>query len=612
MALLQIHEPGESPDPHDRVPAIGIDLGTTHSVVSILKDGGPVSLEDAQSRSIVPSALYAHEGMIAVGHQAFELAASQNDHPLQSVKRMMGKSASEAKAAFPALATYILSDDNHLPELMLNGEKYNPINLSSHILKHLKMIADKALDTYVNQAVITVPAYFDDAARHATQQAATLAGLEVLRLINEPTAAALAYGLENESEGLYAIYDLGGGTFDISILNLDNGVFQVLATAGDTQLGGDDVDSAIAEYLAAKYELHIDNAVVTAYAKSLKEKLSDSEEASVLHNDTQIILTYEELHSLTKTLISRTLSICDAALHDADVSPATLDGVIMVGGSTRLRSVQNAVSAHFDTKIFNNLDPDRVVSYGAAIQAHALTQGAEHLLLDVTPLSLGLETMGGIVEKIIHRNTPIPASASQQFTTFKDGQTAMQIHVLQGEREMVEQCRSLAQFELTNIPPLPAGIARIEVKFIIDADGLLTVSAEEMRTNVKQTVTVKPSYGLDINEIEMMIRSSMEHGREDIMQRLLAEAQTDALRTIEETRSALNNDMHLLGEVEKEHINTCIEALETATHDKNRDAIDEHHEALKVAITPFAERRMNQAVKKALAGNHVTDIKEAN
>ncbi len=612
MALLQIHEPGESPDPHDRAPAIGIDLGTTHSVVSVLKDDAPVSLEDTQARSIVPSALYIKDGNIAVGHDAFDVAAKHSAHPLQSIKRMMGKSAAEVKAAFPALSAHISSTDDAMPELKLDGKSYNPISLSSHILLHLKKMATAALEADITQAVITVPAYFDDAARHATQQAATLAGLDVLRLINEPTAAALAYGLENESEGLYAIYDLGGGTFDISILNLDKGVFQVLATAGDTQLGGDDVDAAIAEYITAKYELHEDNALITSYAKRLKEALSEKGECSVMHEHAQIILTRDELDELAQPFVKCTLEICNAALKDAEISPDMLDGVVMVGGSTRLNAVQEAVRAHFEAEIFNNLDPDRVVSYGAAIQAHALTQGAEHLLLDVTPLSLGLETMGGIVEKIIHRNTPIPAKASQQFTTFKDGQTAMQIHVLQGEREMVEQCRSLAQFELTGIPALPAGIARIEVQFVIDADGLLTVSAEELETGVKQTVTVKPSYGLDINEIEAMIRSSMEHGRDDIMQRLMAEAQTDALRTIEETRSAMNKDEHLLEANEKQRIQDCMSALEEAAGGQDRDAIDHHHEALKAAITPFAERRMNQAVKKALAGSRVADIKEAN
>jgi molecular chaperone HscA len=612
MPLLQIHEPGQTPEPHSRARAVGIDLGTTHSVVSVMKGGAAVSLEDAEGHSIVPSAVYIAGDDVSVGHKAFRDAKAHHTYPLQSIKRMMGRNTAEVKQLFKELAEHMVSDDDTLPTLIISGKEYNPISLSAHILSHMKAMAETALQERITQAVITVPAYFDDAARHATQQAATLAGLEVLRLINEPTAAALAYGLEHHSEGLYAIYDLGGGTFDVSLLNLDKGIFQVLATAGDTHLGGDDVDRAIADHLKSTYGLTSDAAHLHADARMLKEQLSTASQAELVHNDIKIALNREQLAKIAAPLIARTLAICDAALRDAGVTANALDGVVMVGGSTRLLAVQEAVATHFNVPIFNNIDPDRVVSYGAAIQAHALTQGAEHLLLDVTPLSLGLETMGGIVEKIIYRNTAIPAKASQQFTTFKDGQTAMQIHVVQGEREMVDQCRSLAQFELTGIPPLPAGIARIDVQFMIDADGLLTVSAEELHTNTKQTIIVKPSYGLDISDIERMIISSMEHGRQDIMQRLMAEAKMEALRTIEELRSAMKHDSHLLSAEELQHIEQAIARLADAEQGDDRDAIDMHHDALKAAITPFAERRMNYAVKKALAGNHVADIKGVN
>lgn len=608
MSLLQIHEPGQSPDPHDRELAVGIDLGTTHSVVSVVKEDAPVALEDAQGHSIVPSALFYAGGQDYVGRDAFVQARKQGTHPLQSIKRMIGYITSEVQQSFPELAAQFTSDADAMPELRIDGRNHSPISMSADILHHIKQIASAALEQDISKAVITVPAYFDDAARQATRQAAQLCGLDVLRLINEPTAAALAYGLEHQSEGIYAIYDLGGGTFDMSLLNLDKGVFQVLATAGDTQLGGGDVDAAIAAHLMQKYDLKAEHSAMLAASRALKEALSEQAQATHDIQGKEITLTRDELSELLQPFIKRTLAICDAALNDADLSINELHGVVMVGGSTRLLAVQDAVKEYFGCTIHNNLDPDRVVAFGAAIQAKALTQGSDHLLLDVTPLSLGLETMGGIVEKLIHRNTPIPSKESQEFTTFKDGQTAMQIHVVQGEREMVDQCRSLAQFELTGIPPLPAGIARIEVSFVIDADGLLRVSAEEKVTGIRQSVDVKPSYGLPIDDIEAMIRESMEHGRDDIMLRLLVETRIDALRTIEETQSALATDSDLLHTDERASIDAAIKALEAATTTDDRDAMDAAHELLKQRITPFAEARMNKAIKKALAGNRVADM----
>ncbi len=601
MSLLQIHEPGQSPDPHDRTIAVGIDLGTTNSVIACVKGDQTVAIEDKQANSVIPSIVRYQKESVAVGHDA---QLSLEGIVFESIKRLMGRSSGEVHTIAPHLLDNLVSSHNDVPTFDVYGKKRTPIDISADILRYLVLFASDALNQEITQAVITVPAYFDDAARHATQQAASIAGVEVLRLINEPTAAALAYGLENEVQGTYAVYDLGGGTFDISILRLDQGVFQVLATGGDTQLGGDDIDLLIQQHVNIP-SLH--------EARQLKEQLSGKDRVSLTsENGKEYNLSAKDLVTIITSFIESTLAICTQALKDADVTSEQLQGVIMVGGSTRLQAIQEAVQRYFNCPIYNNLDPDRVVAYGAALQAQALTQGSEHLLLDVNPLSLGLETMGGIVEKLIHRNTPIPAQETQEFTTFKDGQTGLDIHVVQGEREMVDDCRSLAKFVLSDIPPMPAGIARIAVTFTIDADGLLTVEAKETQTGVAQKVAVKPSYGLPIDVIETMIMESMEHGRADITQRLTMEASVDSHRTIEETYSAIKQDGVLLSEKEQKAISAQIEYVKAAISQNNRDAIDEAHTTLKRLIEPFANRRMDMAVKKALAGTSIHDMTNHN
>ncbi len=608
MSLLQIYEPNQSPEPHHRAPAIGIDLGTTNSVVAYANnsqsDNKPVALENMAGESIIPSALFYEGAHTHVGKAAFIHAAQAETLPWQSIKRIMGKSADEAASHLPMLESHLISSGNDIPTFNLRGIEKNPITMSADILAHLRQIACDALEQNITQAVITVPAYFDDAARHATRQAAEIAGLEVLRLINEPTAAALAYGLENNASGIYAIYDLGGGTFDVSVLNLEDGVFQVLATAGDTALGGDDVDAAISKYLHNQHDIKQNQGELLMQARRLKEMLHNQSTAT--HE--QFTLTADELTAIATPLIERSLALCASAITDAGVAHDELAGVVLVGGSTRLSALRNAVAKFFSCTIYDNLDPDRVVAYGAAIQAHALQMGAEHLLLDVVPLSLGLETMGGIVEKVIYRNSPIPAYATQTFTTYAPNQNAMQIHVLQGERELVEDCRSLAQFELVGIPPMPAGVARIEVSFTVDASGVLSVAAKESITGVAQQIHVTPSYGLDIAEIERMIVESMQHGRDDIMQRLLIEVKVEAQRTIAEVLSAMQADAHLLLTIESSNILNAIKTLEAALQNDERDAINAAHDALKELIARFAQARMDFAISAALGGRKISDV----
>lgn len=587
MNLLDIYEPGETPLPHadDAAPAIGIDLGTTHSVAAFSIGGKVTLIHNEQGTAIIPSAVYYGEE-VTVGHAAFDKAMQGDTHAVTSIKRHMAEAGKH---------------------FTLGGKDRSPIEISADILRHMKSMAAEAFGKPVTQAVITVPAYFDESARLATKDAARLAGLDVLRLINEPTAAALAYGLEQKAEGIFAVYDLGGGTFDISILKLEDGVFQVLATAGDTQLGGDDIDQAIAGWAADMWNSTQDAGLLGA-ARSAKESLSHSETTILSYRDKTAELSLTTLNDLSRPLIAHTLEISARALADAQCRAEDLKGVVLVGGSTRLAQVREEVKRFFGQEPLSNVNPDAVVAAGAALQAEALTQGADHLLLDVIPLSLGLETMGQLVEKLIHRNTPIPVSVSQEFTTYQDGQQGMVIHVLQGEREMVHQNRSLAQFELKDIPPLPAGIARIKVTFSVDADGLLSVSAQELSTGKAQHVHVKPSHGLAFEEIERMLLESMQHAQADITERLLAEARMEAGRAIAEIESALRADAALLHPGENAVIQSQIKRLHAAMATLDRDRIDYEISELGKVAGSFAERRMNTAINKVLKGVKVDSV----
>ncbi len=618
MALLQISEPDASPEPHARRHVVGIDLGTTNSLVAAVRNGVAECLPGEDGRVIVPSVVrFRADGAAQVGTDAVPHLVSDPGNTVASVKRLMGRGRDDLAPG--SEVSYRLADASGMVMLETAAGPRSPVEISAEILAALRRRSEDTFDAELDGAVVTVPAYFDDAQRQATKDAARLAGLEVLRLVSEPTAAAIAYGLDHASEGIYAVYDLGGGTFDVSLLRLTAGVFEVIATGGDTALGGDDIDAALADHLVAAAGGRLSSAgdrrAALLAARRVKEVLSTDDTAAfscdIADRRIEATVSRADLDRVASPWIERTIAAARRVLRDARVSAGDVHGVVLVGGATRMPLVRARVRDLFGRDPLVDHDPDQVVALGAAIQAEALSGNggnADLLLLDVTPLSLGIETMGGLVERLIPRNTPIPASRSQEFTTFQDGQTAMALHVVQGERELVADCRSLARFELRGIPPMTAGAARIRVTFAVDADGLLSVSAREETSGVETSVVVKPSYGLGDDEVARMLADSFSRAEDDVAARALREATVDADRLLAATASAVAADADLLSVTQHAAIDAAVAEVRAARRGDDRDAIGKAVDALAAATGDFAATRMNRGIARALAGRRIDDV----